>query len=428
MTKRAVIPCEEDEEADRVTVRKAPSVAVVIPTYNEAQTLRTSLDSLAAQRFPRSEFEVIVADDGSSDRTMDVVSSFSGRLQVKYHFQPDEGFHVTAARNAGARLSSAPVLVFLDTGTLAGPDFVRAHHDLHSAPGSHAVIGYTYGYQPWRDNAELERVIHDMTPAQIVERFHDEPWLWDWRHEQLVESDLDVNERAVPWILFQGMNCSLRAEDFWAVGGFDEEIRHWGTEDMEIGFRLRQRHIPFVVGREAWALELPGPRDMEFRIRDVKANAWYFLGKHHEPVAELLWRNLLAEDLWQIEDEYQAVLDWTEKARGLDVRSEIEDGISESADKPVRVAIFGCGAELPSALPPSTLVDFDRSLLDQGLADGRHRGDHAIGIRTPLRDQSVDLVIITSRLSGLWERWGDDILAEARRIGRNVRGPMAPVS
>ncbi len=56
----------------------------------------------------------------------------------------------------------------------------------------------------------------------------------------------------------------------------------------------------------------------------------------------------------------------------------------------------------------------------------RAHGDaacHAIGLHTPLEDHSVDVVVLTSRLAGLWERWCLPILAEARRIGREVRAP-----
>jgi len=58
--------------------------------------------------------------------------------------------------------------------------------------------------------------------------------------------------------------------------------------------------------------------------------------------------------------------------------------------------------------------------VDAATRDGRHSGRHAIGLRTTLPDQSVDRVLITSRLAGLWPRWGAEILAEARRIGRKV--------
>jgi hypothetical protein len=367
---------------------------------------------------------VIVADDGSRDSTADVADSFRNQLRLKYYFQEDQGFRLAAARNGGARMSSSPVLIFLDNGTLAGPDFVRAHIRHHSERRN-AVIGYTYGYQPWGSGLELGRALSAMTPERVVELFSHEPWTWDWRHERLVNPRLDVNDRAIPWLLFQGMNCSLRSSDFWEVGGFDEKICHWGTEDVELGFRLQQAGIPYVVGRDAWALEPPEPRDMRFRLQDVKSNAWYFLQKHPEPVSEVFWLTLMNEKLWEMEADFDAFLEWTDQARDIDVRPEIDELAKDFlGDEEHRVAIFGCGADLPASLPPCTLVEFDRTLLDKVAADGRHDVHHAIGIRTPLADQSHDLVVITSRLGGLWGTWHRELTAEAHRIGRQVRSAI----
>lgn len=51
-----------------------PLVSVVIPTYNRSALLRRTLESLTLQALPAAQFEVIVADDGSSDDTCSVVS------------------------------------------------------------------------------------------------------------------------------------------------------------------------------------------------------------------------------------------------------------------------------------------------------------------------------------------------------------------
>jgi hypothetical protein len=85
-----------------------------------------------------------------------------------------------------------------------------------------------------------------------------------------------------------------------------------------------------------------------------------------------------------------------------------------------RVAILGCGAVLPAGAEHAEVADFDSELLEQAVAGSDATGHHAIGARTVLGDQSVDVVIVTSRLAGLWERWGDSIRAEAHRIGRTV--------
>ena len=60
---------------------------------------------------------------------------------------------------------------------------------------------------------------------------------------------------------------------------------------------------------------------------------------------------------------------------------------------------------------------------DQGghrLAGGSHTGHHAIGLRTAMLAKSADVVIVTSRLGGLWDMYGDRILREAGRVGQRV--------
>lgn len=407
-----------------MTLDQPPQASVIIPTYNSSEPLARALESLAGQNFPVGRFEVVVADDGSRDSTVDVVDSFRDRLRLKYYFQEDQGFRLAAVRNGGARLSSGAVLIFLDSGTVAGPDFVRAHIRHHSERRN-AVIGYAYGYQPWSSGTELSQALSTLSPERVVEQFSNEPWIWDWRHKMMVDSGRDVNERTAPWLLFQGMNCSVRSSDFWDVGGFDEKICHWGTEDLELGFRLWRAGIPFAVGCDSWAMELPGPRDMKSRLQDVKANGWFFLEKYHEPVAELFWLALLNEGLWEVEADYETVLQWTKKARHIDVRSEIDELTKDFHDAGShRIAVFGCGSDLPPSLSSCTLVDFDRELLEKVAPDGRREVHHAIGLRTPLPDQSHDMVVITSRLSGLWERWHKHLTAEAHRIGRQVRSAL----
>jgi glycosyltransferase involved in cell wall biosynthesis len=88
-----------------------PAVSVIIPTYNRRDELRQTLEALAAQEFPAAEFEVIVADDGSSDDSAEVAASFDGPLRLKYVWQEDLGHRCAAARNFGARQAGRPRLL-----------------------------------------------------------------------------------------------------------------------------------------------------------------------------------------------------------------------------------------------------------------------------------------------------------------------------
>lgn len=92
-------------------LRKAkPAFSIVIPTFNRAGTLRTSLDSVIAQTF--GDFEVLVMDDGSSDNTEEVVKSY-GDSRIRYEWAPNSGGPATP-RNRGIDAAIADWVCFLD--------------------------------------------------------------------------------------------------------------------------------------------------------------------------------------------------------------------------------------------------------------------------------------------------------------------------
>jgi glycosyltransferase involved in cell wall biosynthesis len=396
-------------------------ISVVIPTYNRSALLRRTLESLAAQRCDAAEFEVIVADDGSSDDTAAMLESFGGRLRLRYWFQEDQGYRVAAARNAGAALATAPVLAFLDSGTLAGPDFIRSHLEAHEAArGECAVLGYCFGYNPVDDMSWLARALAELSPSEVVRRYRDEPTFRDLRHEVFEKAGYDLRRLSAPWGLFWTMNCSVTATAFRRAGGFDETFRSWGGEDYEFGYRLSRHDLTFLMSRDAWSIELPNHRRLQSNRQSSKRNSLRVLAKHCEPMIELYCAAELRDERFLIEDDGAALRGWRRAAAGITALADIERGVAAVPDG-ASVAVFGCGGEIPPALPAgSVLLDFDGGLLAGAVADGRHTGYQLIGVRTPLRAGSVDAVIITGRLSGVWDRWGKRIVTEAHRVGGQV--------
>ncbi|MFI9644603.1 glycosyltransferase family 2 protein [Micromonospora sp. NPDC051925] len=402
-----------------------PRISVVIPTYNRADLLRGTLEALTAQRMPAGTVEVIVADDGSSDGTRDVVQDFTRRLRLRYHFQPDRGFRAAAARNAGARLASAPVLVFADSGILPGPDFLSSHLEAHAA-GSAAVIGYTFGYRPGDPTPGLAAALRTTPVAEVVRRYGDAATFLDIRHRAFERFAFDLDRTIVPWQWFWSLNCSVPADAFRAVGGFDESFRSWGGEDLELGFRLFRHGLRFQVNRDAWAVDVPHPRSADVDQASNLMNLLTFLRRHPEPVVELLFswfareqRGFQINHQWNVEDEYRALNAATVEARRRSVVDELDQEVAMLGDA-TRIAVLGCGPEVPDRLAGAVLFDFDPQVVN-GIAGRGRRVGHAVGLHTLLPDKAVDLVIVTSRLSGLWERWQREIRAEAHRIGHTVR-------
>jgi glycosyltransferase involved in cell wall biosynthesis len=94
-----------------------PFFSVVIPTYNRADLIGLTLQSVLAQQF--SEFEILVVDDGSRDNTAAVVQSFT---DLRLHYLPKENAERGAARNYGLARAKGEYVLFLDSDDLLHPN------------------------------------------------------------------------------------------------------------------------------------------------------------------------------------------------------------------------------------------------------------------------------------------------------------------
>lgn len=96
-----------------------PAVSVVIASYNRADYLGATLDSVLAQTF--RDFEIVVVDDGSTDNTRQLVESYGA--QVRYYHQQNGG--PSAARNFGVEQARAPWIAFQDSDDLSLPNHLE---------------------------------------------------------------------------------------------------------------------------------------------------------------------------------------------------------------------------------------------------------------------------------------------------------------
>lgn len=89
---------------------KAPVVSIILPTYNRSHLLGRAIDSVLSQSF--SQWELIVWDDGSMDRTSELVTSYSDQ-RIQYFYEPNRG--AAYARNRAIERSNGDLIAFLDS-------------------------------------------------------------------------------------------------------------------------------------------------------------------------------------------------------------------------------------------------------------------------------------------------------------------------
>src|ERR1035438_10111695 len=101
-------------------------VSVVLCTYNRCQSLARALESIAASQMPECvDWEVLVVDNNSKDRTREVTVECCLRYpgRVRYLFEARQG--LSNARNAGIQEASGEVLAFMDDDVTVEPNWLR---------------------------------------------------------------------------------------------------------------------------------------------------------------------------------------------------------------------------------------------------------------------------------------------------------------
>jgi glycosyltransferase involved in cell wall biosynthesis len=281
-------------------LRRTPACTVIIPTYNRRALLQRTLDQLVRQRLPGDTFEVLVVDDGSSDGTEETVADFRDRLDVRYFWQPDEGFRAGAARNLGLARARAPVTLFLDCGVLAHSNCIRAHlasHDAAAAQGlPAAVVGYVLCFDD--ENQTSREIVAELRDADIdryVEMAHGRFSRADVREHIYALCHDDLSLLDAPWVVFWTCNVSVRTRDLLDQGGFDEAFRTWGAEDVELGYRLHKAGIGLRLSRQALAVHHPHPFDADAKRAGALANYRYFARKHGISLTKALTGDMLAD-------------------------------------------------------------------------------------------------------------------------------------
>lgn len=266
------------------------SVSVIIPTYNRAHLLEKTLASIERQTVPSGSIDVVVVDDGSSDDTKSVATSFERTLPLKYIYQPDLGFRVARARNLGIRLAEAATCVFVDSGVVLDRGCLEAHLRAHrAAAGPLALIGYVLGFSQVADpSGKLTRLLESHGVDVVFAELGRRPEHADIREPVYVRCGDDLGSLPAPWVFFWTCNVSVDRASLLRVGGFDENYTSWGCEDVDLGQALHAAGVPIALCRGANSLHYPHDKDRAANLRTSNLNRQYLHAKYGTRATELL--------------------------------------------------------------------------------------------------------------------------------------------
>ncbi len=224
--------------------------AVIITTYNRPDALAATLAGYRAQR--DAEFELLVADDGSTGDTQRVVDEFKtcAKFPLTHVWHEDQGFRAAAIRNRALAATRADYIIFSDGDCVPAQYFVAQHRRL-------AERGwFVAGNRVLLSAGFTDRVLRDKLPLQ---EWSLGSWLIAWakrdinRWLPLVTLPDGAFRRSAPqrWEGVKTCNLAAWRDDLMRVNGLDETYSGWGLEDSDLVIRLLHAGVKHKSARFA---------------------------------------------------------------------------------------------------------------------------------------------------------------------------------
>ena len=212
--------------------------SLIIAVYNQARNLELILETVKLQTC--QEIEIIIADDGSGDRTTDVVESFRTAqpgLPLSFVTQEDKGFRKTMILNKAIKLANTDYLIFIDGDMLLDKSFVQLH--LHNRHHDHVLCGHrgvklTESYTEKLLSGEI--MFSPSLVNLIIQKIKGN--LSHPLRGLIVKNPLLRRFAVHNRKNLSGCNFSLYRQAIEKVNGFNEDILEHGYNDYELGCRL----------------------------------------------------------------------------------------------------------------------------------------------------------------------------------------------
>jgi len=197
-------------------------IDIVIPAYNSHQTIFYTIQSTLEQELPSNWItKIIIADDGSSDKTAQYcISSFKEKIQIVSH-KNNQGR--STARNTGWKSGSGKYVVFIDADCQWDSKYALATH------------------------LEMLESGADVSTAGIISYGNG---FWS-TYQNLVQSDREKDFSAGNLASFTSANFAIRRSVLCEIGGFDENYKYYGFEDRDLLLRAIYRGAKVVFNPDA---------------------------------------------------------------------------------------------------------------------------------------------------------------------------------
>lgn len=183
-----------------------PRISVIIPAYNEEKLIGKCIQALKEQTLPQNQYEIIVVDNNSTDKTSKIVKSYGAAVYTYKKMQ-----RVAAARQFGSSIAKGKILAFMDADSFAAKDWLET------------ILTYF----------DRKKTLIAICGVALPE-----DGKWYIRAGFFIYNYLSQLNQIFGTVLPWGFNFAIRKSAFERIGGYN--LRLTSYDDAEIGLRLKQ--------------------------------------------------------------------------------------------------------------------------------------------------------------------------------------------
>jgi glycosyltransferase involved in cell wall biosynthesis len=196
-------------------------ISIIIPVYNSEKTIDETIEALMKQNYSKKDYEIIVVDDGSTDRTVDVVKKFKTVKLVK---QKHKG--PAAARNIGVKHAKGGIILFTDADCIPIKNWIK---NMVKPFKNKKIVGVSGSYRTLNN----DKLVARFTGYEIADR-----------HKSM-EKQKNID--------FIGtFSAGYRKDIFLKFKGFDESFPIASGEDPELSFKINKAGLNMVFQPKAF--------------------------------------------------------------------------------------------------------------------------------------------------------------------------------
>ncbi|MBF0466526.1 MAG: glycosyltransferase [Nitrospirae bacterium] len=212
--------------------------SVIVPAFNAEKTIKDCVTALTEQSFSKEDYEIIVVDDGSTDKTGEIVQT----LPVRYVSKPNGG--PASARNLGASEAKGEIILFTDSDCVATSEWLGEMLKPFSDSEVKAVKG---AYR-----TPLKSLTARFAQIEFEERY-------------------EMLKKAPSIDMIDTYSAAFLKDVFDSAGGFDESFPVANNEDTELSYKLSSMGLKMVFNPDAIVNHLGHPDSV---LRYAKLKFW----------------------------------------------------------------------------------------------------------------------------------------------------------